>query len=256
MRRLITIARFTANGRMTRPRTSMTARMELIDLLSKQGKKQELLAELISLEAELSRESPGIRKRLANLFLAADSPARAAEIYQAMAAKDPKDVAAYEGLGRSGTGAGTVSAPRMRLSSRLFRQHPDNASIRSHLQTLNTVVALDPTLRQLTSEEKYRRSRRILEMARIGLAQCAARILWSVADESAADAATLPARKPRRMLRTRLAEKVLGSGGSGLAHAEPRRAAELPAADEDALRLMMKKLALVSVWRPVILVKL
>ena len=74
-----------------------------------------------------------------------------------MAAKDPKDIAASEGLGEAELEQGQYGAARAAFLQGFF-QHPNDASIRSHLETLNTVVALDPTLRQLTSEEKYRRS--------------------------------------------------------------------------------------------------
>ncbi len=156
-------------------------RMELIDLLSKHGKKQELLAELISLEA-LSGKDPEIQKRLAKLFLSVDSPARAASIYQAMVARNPKDVDAYEGLGQAELEEGEYPASHTAFEQ-AFRIDPDNASVRSHLQTLNTVVEIDPTVRRLTSEEKYRRSRRILEMASMGLRQCISSHLVGGSDE-------------------------------------------------------------------------
>ena len=66
----------------------VAARLELIDLLAGKGQKQELLAELISLEAE-SAGTAEIRKRLGELFLLAGSPARAADVYQALVEKDP-----------------------------------------------------------------------------------------------------------------------------------------------------------------------
>ena len=217
-------------------------RMELIDLLSKHGKKQELLAELISLEAQ-SGKDPGIQKRLAKLFLSVDSPARAASIYQAMVAKNPKDVDAYEGLGQAELEQGAYPAAHTAFEQ-ASRRDPDNPSIRSHLQTLNTVVEVDPTVRRLTSEEKYRRSRRILEMASMGLRQCIANHLVGGSDEvgkvlTAADATT--ASKPPAHITNELAEGILNMAQM-VWRARNGVCADTSPPDE-ALALIMKKLA-------------
>jgi tetratricopeptide (TPR) repeat protein len=151
----------------------VAARLELIDLLAGKNRKQELLGELISLEAE-SPANAEIRKRLGELFLVAGSPARAANVYQALVEKDPKDIAAYEGLGEAELEEGRYRPAREAFLRAFFRD-PNNASIRAHLQTLNAVAELDPTLRQLTSAEKYYRSVTILGMTRGALDQCLAK---------------------------------------------------------------------------------
>jgi thioredoxin-like negative regulator of GroEL len=151
----------------------VSTRMELVDLLARKNQKQELLAELISLEAE-SPTSGDIQKRLAKLFLMAGAPARAADVYAALIEKDPDDIAAYEGKGDAELEQSRYRAAHETYLGAYLRD-PGNASIREHLQTLNTVTGLDPTLRQLTSAEKYRRSIRILEMARDALDQCVAK---------------------------------------------------------------------------------
>jgi Flp pilus assembly protein TadD len=151
----------------------VSARMELIELLAGKNQKQELLAELISLEAE-SPGSDDIRKRLGELFLLAGAPARAASVYAALIRKDPNDIAAYEGMGDAELEQSQYRAAHEAFLGAFLRD-PNNASVRAHLQTLNTVTGLDPTLRQLTSAEKYRRSVRILEMTRDAMDQCAAK---------------------------------------------------------------------------------
>lgn len=209
------------------------ARMELIDLLKERGQKQEMLAELISLEAEPSL-STEIRKRLASLFLEADSPARAAAVYQQMIAKDPKDLAAYEGLGEAELEQGQYAAARTAFLQAFFHT-PNNAAIRSHLQMLNTVVALDPTLRQLTSEEKYRRSIHILDMARTVLAACAPKNpLLETAE------ATIAAKAPAHAT-NEAAEKVLAL--AEMVWRARNESCGAGAGEEDALNLLMKKLA-------------
>jgi tetratricopeptide (TPR) repeat protein len=151
----------------------VAARLELIERLAGTNRKQELLAELISLEAE-SLPSVEIRRRVGELFLLAGSPARAASVYQALVEKDPKDTAAYEGLGEAELEEGQYRAAREAFLRAFFR-NPNDASIRARLQTLNTVAELDPTLRQLTSGEKYSRSVTILDMTRAALDECLAK---------------------------------------------------------------------------------
>ncbi len=126
----------------------VSARMELIDLLVERNRKQELLAELISLDAE-APASDKIQKRLAQLFLVAGSPPRAASVYQALVDKDPADIAAYEGLGDAELEQGRYAAAHEAFL-RAFYREPGNESVRTHLEMLNTVTGLDPTLRQLT----------------------------------------------------------------------------------------------------------
>jgi tetratricopeptide (TPR) repeat protein len=149
-------------------------RMELVNLLLEKNRKQELLAELIALEAQPS-PTPETQRRLAELFLAADAPARAAAIYQALIDKNPKDTEAYEGLGNAELQQGQYRAAHDAYL-RAFLRAPNNPTVRAHLQTLNTVIGLDPTLRQLTSAEKYRRSVRVLDMTRQALTECVAKV--------------------------------------------------------------------------------
>jgi len=146
------------------------ARMELIDLMAAKNQKQELLAELISLEAE-SPADTAAQKRLAPLFLTAGSPARAAGTYAALIAKNPDDASAYEGLAESDLQEGQYAPARAALA-RASALRRDDPEIRARLATLDTVTQLDPTGRHLTSAEKYRRSILILQMARAALSQC------------------------------------------------------------------------------------
>ena len=207
----------------------IAARMELIDQLIKRNRKQELLAELISLEAEPTA-SAEIRKRLAQLFLLADSPARAADIYRVMTTKNPKDIAAYEGLGEAELEQGQYNAARAAFLQG-FLQSETTRPIQSHLQTLNTVVALDPTLRKLTSEEKYRRSIQILEMARTGLAACVAKT---------PEFPAMPGKPPAHVTNEE-AENVLTLAES--VWRARNQACSARSEEQDALNLVMKKLA-------------
>lgn len=211
----------------------IAARMELIDLLKKEGRKQQLLAELISLEAEPKTDMEA-RKRLATLFLQADSPARAGSVYEEMITRDPNDIAAYEGLGHAELVQGRYNAARSAFLQASV-QAPNDASIRSHLQMLDTVVGLDPTLRQLTSDEKYRRSVHILDMARAGLESCAP------GNGLVSHAASIISNKTPAHVTNEAAESVL-SLAETLWRAR-NDACPARAGGEDVLNLLMAKLA-------------
>jgi tetratricopeptide (TPR) repeat protein len=216
----------------------VAVRMELIDLLARRNRKQELLAELISVEAEApaTRE---VQNRLGELFLVAGAPARAASVYERLVQKDPRDIQAYERLGDAELEQGQYRSAHEAFL-RAFMREPNNGSVRAQLQMLNTVTGLDPTLRQLTSAEKYRRSVRILQMAREALGQCAA------THPAAADAnllkmadAVTGGKMPSHVT-NELAEEVLALAEK-LWHAGGAACGERPL-DQNALDLIMKKL--------------
>jgi hypothetical protein len=105
----------------------------------------------------------------------------------------------------------------------------------SHLEILNSVVALDPTIRQLTSEEKYRRSILILDRARMELAACAPNSsLLSTADSTVRD-------PPPAHVTNEDAEKVLASSES--IWRARNDACATSAKSDQVLTLLMKKLA-------------
>ena len=150
----------------------VAVRMELVDFLVARGKREELLAELLALQEEAGKD-PAIEERLARLFLAAGSPSRAVDEYRAVIKQNPKNAAAYVGLGEA-----ELQLGEYRLAHKAFltasNDNPGDASIRRQVELSDTLAALDPTSRKLTSMEKYRRSLRILDLARSDLDHCVA----------------------------------------------------------------------------------
>jgi Tfp pilus assembly protein PilF len=223
----------------------LSARMELVDLLASKEQKQELLAELISLQAEASGDS-AIQGRLAKLFMTAGAPGRAAQVFRDLIAKNPEDSDAYAGLGEAELEDGQYRDAHTAYF-RAFLHRPNDASIRARLELLNTVTALDPTPRQLPTAEKYRRSLLILGMTRSSLEQCMAKAPGTPSGETQqwlaeADAAaeTAPAR-----VTNELAEKAL-TAAEKLWRARVEVCGPAAAGDtarEDPLRLIMEKLA-------------
>lgn len=155
------------------PAHRVAARMELVHLLAAEGRKHELLAELLPLEEEAKTNIP-IQEELGRLFLVAGSPNRAAEVYRAMIDRDPKDADAHSGLGDAELEMGEYRNARAAFLAAL-RYKPRDASIQKRLDLSNALTNLDPTPRRLASIEKYRRSMHILQLAYDNLNACLAR---------------------------------------------------------------------------------
>ena len=80
------------------PEATGGARLELIDLLARQNSKEELLAELLPLEADNPKDL-ATRTKLGQLFLLADSPSRAAGIFRGILHESANNAVAYDGMG-------------------------------------------------------------------------------------------------------------------------------------------------------------
>ncbi len=141
---------------------TIQARLELANLLAANGSEKELLAELLPLETETQHDLAA-RKQVARLFLAAGSPSRAEGGYRALIRDDPKDKSNYEGLGQADLDLGRYGA-----AATAFR----SAGATAQADLADEMAGLDPTLRLLSSAEKFRRSVRILQLARDALARC------------------------------------------------------------------------------------
>lgn len=220
----------------------ISVRMELADFLAARGKKQELLAELLPLQ-EQSAKDPAAERRIAQLFLAADSPSHAANEYRALIERDPRDASAYAGLGDAELRRGDYRSARDAFLSATAR-NPEDTSIRHRVEVSSTLYALDPTARRLTSVEKYRRSLRILDLARSELEACIAKHPTATSDNNAQQLLTSAndtvKEKAPAAITNELAEHVLG-----LAEEMFQSRGKLCGApdNDDLLGLIMQKVA-------------
>jgi thioredoxin-like negative regulator of GroEL len=221
----------------------ISARMELIDFLVANGKKQELLAELLPLEEEAG-DSAAIQKRLAHLFLIAGSASRAAAVYHARIQQNPRDAEAYAGLGQAELEQGRYGAAKA-ASITVVMYKPNDVSIRRRLQLVNTMTTLDPTPRQLPSIEKYRRGLRILELSRTNLEQC----ITSHADASSSEtrellvaAQTALSKKAPGRVTNELAEETLGLAEK-IWQARIKACGASTSPEEEPLGLLMQRLS-------------
>lgn len=140
------------------------ARLELIHALDERGYEADLLPELLPLETEAAGQSQTLTE-IARLYLKAGAPARAAEMYGELLAQTPHDPSLLEGLGQAELERGDYRAAQTAFL-RAFQHVSDKASVRPALELTSSLYALDPTPRRLRSAEKYRRSLRILSLAR------------------------------------------------------------------------------------------
>jgi tetratricopeptide (TPR) repeat protein len=151
------------------------ARLELVDFLARQGDKGELLAELLRLQDETLPDST-LRSRLGHLFLAAGSPTRAAEDFREALRQKPQNAEAYAGLGEA------EFAERRYLNARAhfqiaLRLRPDDPNTQRRLELCGQVLEMDPTRRGLGAAERYRRSRKLIELALESAGRCAGSVL-------------------------------------------------------------------------------
>jgi tetratricopeptide (TPR) repeat protein len=188
----------------------VSARMELADYLAKRGRQQELLAELLPLQEEAGN-SPSVREHLAELFLAADSPSRAADQYRALIKQNPDNVKAYEGVGEAVLRLGEYHQAHNAFLTAVSKR-PDDPGIRQKLELSTTLMALDPTPRKLRSIEKYHRSLQILDLVRSNLEECLAShpsLDSEDARELITSANDVLAKKPRSGVTNEMAEDAL-----------------------------------------------
>jgi tetratricopeptide (TPR) repeat protein len=136
------------------------ARLELADELAKRGRSEELLSELLLLDAPSARD-PKLARKVAALYLEAGSASRAEAEYRAMLKLNPKDPDAFLGLGETELRRGEYRLAHAAFGGAL-RYRPDDPKIAARMQLADQLAQLDPTSRRLGSEEKFRRSEEIL----------------------------------------------------------------------------------------------
>lgn len=146
------------------------ARFELIDLVARHGTPAELLAELLPLE-DVPSDSTSLRVRLGRLFLRAESPARAANMFRGVLRRDPGNADAFAGMGESALALGNIRTARVDFGE-AARLRPDDAVLRARLALADTALALDPTSSDLTASERVDRARRLLARTLSALERC------------------------------------------------------------------------------------
>ncbi|HWE00205.1 MAG TPA: tetratricopeptide repeat protein [Bryobacteraceae bacterium] len=144
------------------PANRLSARFELIDLLAQRGTREELLAELLPVEEE-DPEDTETRMRLGKLFLEAGSTMRAAAIFRSLLHDHPGQADALAGLGEAEFASGDYRGARNDFAGAL-RINPADREASARLEVCEQMLALDPARRGLNAEQRFERSRTILQL--------------------------------------------------------------------------------------------
>jgi Tfp pilus assembly protein PilF len=139
----------------------LRVRSELIDLLAQRGAKEELLAELLPLQAE-APDDVATRAKLGHLYLIAGSAARAADIFRDVLHQQPMNHEAHSGLGEAEFATGNYRAAQNDFRAAL-QLKPADPEVRQRLDLAAQILALDPMQRGLTAAERYQRSLKLIE---------------------------------------------------------------------------------------------
>lgn len=207
-------------------------RLELAHLLASIRSTQELLAELIPLDAEAQHDL-AVRREVAHLYIAAGSPIRAVAAYHSLIRDDPDDGENYAGLGEAELALGNYRASQTAFENAI-RQGTD---VQARLDLATRVADFDPTPRNLSASEKFTRSNQILALARDTLAHCTTSDAAQKLIDSA-DAQT--AAKIRGAITNEMAEERLALAQTIW---QFRSDACASAPQEESLALIMAKLA-------------
>ncbi len=136
------------------------ARIELIETLGQAGRKQQAQAELLSATAALPAGSE-VKKRIASMSLEYGLPQPAANLFRDLTVRDPRDTAAWAGLGEAEYSLENYPAARDALTAAL-RLNPNDTAVEKRLDAATRILSEDPTLRGLRASERYQRSQAVL----------------------------------------------------------------------------------------------
>jgi tetratricopeptide (TPR) repeat protein len=142
----------------------IATRFELIDYLRRVKAGREVVAELLTLKAELPPGQVAAARRVADLLAEAGETAPAIDLLSASAATAPRDSQLLAQLAELQIEAGRTLDARSTLG-RAVALEPRRADLAERLALVNHVLALDPTLPRLRLVTRTRRARLLLAAA-------------------------------------------------------------------------------------------
>jgi Flp pilus assembly protein TadD len=151
----------------------LQARFELAGYLRTQATREELLAELLRLKADVPPADVAGTRRLAALFLTAGDAGQAVDVLRLARQESPRDVALLGELAAAELQAGQPADARRTLRQALAAA-PERDDLRERLQIVDRVLTLDPTLPNLRLTTRARRARALLAAVVERTAACAA----------------------------------------------------------------------------------
>lgn len=148
----------------------LETRFELARMLALHGTPQELLSELLLLQAS-APDTSAMQQELGRLFLKSGSGPRAAGIFRALIRANPSDAQAYAGLGQAESLSGNYRAAELAFANAVYLE-PGDKEIKVRAESAKRLSSLDPTPRRLTSQEKFSRSIEILRLTEQAFRAC------------------------------------------------------------------------------------
>ena len=221
----------------------IAARLELIQIVQTHGSQGDLLAELLPLEEEAAKNEQ-LQLKVAHLLLFAGSPSRSADLYSTILQRDPQSMAACLGLAEADLQRGEYRRAHANFL-RAYHHDENDSWIRSRMELSNELAELDPTFRQLSSLDKYRRSLRILQLARNNLQECLSRepnANSGDAQQLLSSASKAVSAKIPKHITNEMAERELGLA-ENIWQARLKTCGKITTSHEEPLRLIMEKLA-------------
>ena len=146
------------------------ARWELVGLLEKEGRRNELIGELLQLYAN-APEDPTEKAKIGFLLLKYDATSDAVNVFRDLARDSPKYVEAHHGLGQAYLHSGDVLAARKEFQRAIHLDPNDRENVQL-LAFANAVIEIDPFIPRISSSERYRRSRALLNRVLSHLETC------------------------------------------------------------------------------------
>ena len=137
-------------------------RVELVDVLEKQGDRRQMLPELLQLLEEAPDDRP-LGRRVGLIFLEIGASLEAADVLRRLVAEGVNDPETLAALGRAEFELGNYQPARQRLSASLrTRDDPETAALGD---LVAEVLDLDPSAGRLTASNRFGRTRELLVRA-------------------------------------------------------------------------------------------
>ena len=144
-------------------------RYDLIDLLEKTNRKQQLTVELLDL-IEIVPNDRALKFQLAGLLLTTGVYDQSNTIFRELLANSPKDRLVILGIAECEFNLTNYLTARTYFSrAQLIKQ--DEAT-KGLITLCNRILELDPTRRRIALSERYRRSRSLVDRTRIAVENC------------------------------------------------------------------------------------
>ena len=165
----------------------INARWELIQFLAGHDERRQVIAELLQLFSEAPDDARQ-RLKIGRMLLGFGAVANAEEVFEDVVNTNPRFVDGWSALADAQMGDGKYAEARNSLR-RAWRLAPHDGGIWNRLETVNQILALDPTLPTLTSAERFSRSRELLERCVAVIEECATTQNKTLAAQQQADIA-------------------------------------------------------------------